>query len=501
MTDKERINKLSQEEQERLEFATKKLKDVLTTFNPDKPTTKTMQTYSRESLRTYLKNPATDANAKNLRKLSNYLYSISHVYRRMINFKAEQITCKSWTAYPIVSMTEDNDAESILAEYDRITKIVTNMHMESQILKLMLKFWREGVCYGYTYGDPEKDGTFFIHILDPDYCKISCASYDGGVIGFMFDMSYFNGKEERLEYYDKEFKTLYNQFQSDKVKWKQLPLERTICLKSDPDELEYTIPPYSGMLEMIISLTDLQAAQAEVDEIANYKMLWAKLNTLKGTNTPDDFEVDLDLALNFLNKIAAALPESIGYAISPMDLGVIDFNNDQAKDTNTLNKAYSQLIETNGSIIFNSNKITNSTSFKLALKTECDDAMKPVEQLNAWLRYYLRYNYNNETIVVEYSDVSPYFVSEELETLTKIAGLGVPVKLKLASLLNETPQKVHGMDYLERELLQLGTSRWNNPLVSSNTVSADDSNGAPTKSDGDLTDEGEASRDKDTNQK
>ena len=113
----------------------------------------------------------------------------------------------------------------------------------------------------------------------------------------------------------------------------------------------------------------------------------------------------------------------------------------------------------------------------------------------------MKYNYNNETIVVEYSDVSPYFVPEELETLTKIAGLGVPVKLKLASLLNETPQKVHGMDYLERELLQLGTSRWNNPLVSSNTVSSDSENGAPTKSDGDLTDEGEASRDKDTNPK
>ena len=502
MTDRERINKLSQEEQERLEFATKKLKDVLTTFNPDKPTTKTMQTYSRESLRTYLKNPATEANAKNLRKLSNYLYSISHVYRRMINFKAEQITCKAWTAYPIVSMTEDNDAESILAEYDRITKIVTNMRMESQILKLMSKFWREGVCYGYTYGDPEKDGTFFIHILDPDYCKISCASYDGGVMGFMFDMSYFNGKEEKLEYYDKEFKTLYNQFQSDKVKWKQLSLERTICLKSDPDELEYTIPPYSGMLEMIISLTDLQAAQAEVDEIANYKMLWAKLNTLKGTNTPDDFEVDLDLALSFLNKIAAALPESIGYALSPMDLDIINFDNDQAKDTNTLNKAYSQLIETNGSIIFNSNKITNSTSFKLALKAECDDAMKPVEQLNAWIKYYLRYNYNNETILVEYSDVSPYFVDDEIEKVTKLCNLGMPLKLKLASLVGETAQKVHSADYLERELLGLGISKWNNPMVSASVQSSgSDAGGAPKKEERDLSDEGEASRDKDTAQK
>lgn len=494
----EQIKKLSAEEQKRLDFA-KTLKDIITIFNPEKVRNKNLQTYSRDLLRGYLKNPSTDANNKNLRKLSNYLYSVSHVYRRMINFKAEQVTCKSWNAYPIVSMTENNDAKSVLAEYERITKIVTNMHMETQILKLLLKMWRDGVVYGYTYGDPEGDGTFFIHILDPDNCKISCASYDNGVIGFMYDVSSFNGNEDLLEFYDKEFSTLYRQYQSDNIKWKQLPLERTICLKTDPDNLDYTIPPYSGMLEMIISLTDLQASQEEVDNLQNYKLVWGKLNTLKGTNTPDDFEVDLDLALAFMNKINAVLPDNVAYALSPLDLDVLDFPNSNAADTNVLNDAYSRLIETNGSIIFNSNKITNSKSFELALKAECDDAMKVVDLLNAWLKYYLKYNYNNETIIVEYSDVSPYFVNQEIEKLTKIAGLGVPVKLQLASLNNETPQKVYGMDYLERELFGLGTERWINPLVSSNTMSNPlDNGGAPTAEETgkELTDEGEASREK-----
>lgn len=502
MTEKEKFSQLKQEEQERLEFKVKQLKDALTTFNPEQPTTKTMQTYSRDLLRTYLKNPATDSNAKNLRKLSNYLYSVSHVYRRMVKFKAEQVTLKAWTAYPIISMTEDNDAESVLAEYDRVTKIVTNMHMETQIQKLMLKLWRDGVVYGYTYGDPENEGSFFIHILDPDYCKISAASYEHGTLGFMYDMSYFNGKEERLDYYDKEFTTLYNQFKSDNIRWKQLPLERTICLKTDPDELEYTIPPYSGMLEMLISLTDLQAAQSEVDSISNYKMLWAKLDTLKNTNAPDDYQTSLDLALSFLNKIADTLPPSIGYALSPMDLNVINFNDDQAKDTNTLNKAFANLIETNGSIVLNSNKITNSASFKLALLTECQEAMRVVESINAWLKYYLKYNCNNETILVEYSDVSPYFVDDEIEKLTKLCNAGVPLKLKLASLLNETPQKVHGADYLERELLGLGISKWTNPMVVASVQSGNSSTGgAPTKSDGDLTDEGQETRDQNKNQK
>lgn len=501
----EQIKKLQEEEQKRLraEFATE-LKNVLQLFDPEKIPNRTTTTYNRETLRTYLRNPATDTNNKSLRKLSAYLYTISHVYRRMVNFKAEQINCKTWTAYPIVSMVEENDAEAILREYERVVNIVTNMHMETQIFKMMLQLWKNGVTYGYTYGDPEGEGSFYIHLLDPDYCKINSASFDQGVLGFLFDMSYFRGNEDLLEFYDPEFETLYNEYQRDNIRWKQLPLERAICFKIDLDNLDYAIPPLSGLLESIISLTDLQAVQDEVDALENYKMIWGKLDTLNGTKTPNDFAVDLDLAIAFMNKVNAASPDNVGYAVSPLDLNTIEFNSNNASDTNVLSKAYMNLIETNGSIIMNSNKITNSASFKLALKAECEDAMAPTTQINAWLKFYLKYNYNVETIAAEYSDVSPYFMDDEIEKFTKLAGLGVPVKTELAAMIKANPQKSYGMDFLERELLGLGTKRWTNPLVSTNTMSGNavvEGDGAPEKDDGDLTDEGEASRDKDTNPK
>lgn len=502
MNTREQITKLQDEEKQRRAAFASELKNALTLFNPEQPPTKNTSTYSRESLRTYLRNPATDSNNKNLRKLSNYLYTISHVYRRMINYKAHQINCKTWTAYPVVSMLEENDEESILKEYERVVNIVTNMHMETQIYKMMLNLWKNGVVYGYVYGDPEGEGSFYIHVLDPDYCKISCASYDHGVLGFLFDMSYFNTNADQLEYYDKEFQTLYRQYESDNIKWKQLPIERTVCFKIDLDNLDYSIPPLSGLMEQIISLTDLQAAQDEIDSLQNYKMVWGKLNTISGTKSPDDFEVDLDLALAFMKKINAALPENVAYALSPLDLETIEFKDNDASDSNILSKAYSNVIESNGSIIMNSNKITNSTAFKLAMKVECEDAMAPTTQLNAWLKFYLKYNHNVESVAVEYSDISPYFMDDEIEKYTKLAGLGLPIKTELAAMVNANPQKSFGMDFLERQLLKLGTERWNNPLVSSNTQSGiDGAEGAPTKSDTEITDEGEASRDKDTNQK
>ena len=501
METSEQIAKLQEEEkrQQIKQFA-EELKNVLQLFNPEKIPNKTTTTYSRETLRTYLRNPATEANNKNLRKLSNYLYTISHVYRRMIRFKARQMNCKTWSAYPIVSMTEENDEESILREYERVVNIVSNMKMESQIFKMMLQAWKNGVTYGYIYGNPEGEGSFYIHPLDPDYCKISCASFDNGVLGFLFDMSYFRGNEDQLEYYDDEFTTLYNEFQRDNIKWKQLPIERTFCIKIDTDNLDYSIPPLSGLMEQVISVTDLQAAQDEIDSLANYKMVWGKLDTISGSKNPDDFTVDLDLALSFMRKINDALPDNVAYALSPLELDVIDFKDNDASDINVLSKAYTNLIEANGSIILNSNKITNSASFKLALQAECEDAMGPTTQLNAWLKFYLKYNHNVETVVVEYSDISPYFMNDEIEKYIKAGGLGLPIKTDLAAMMKANPQKSFGMDFLERQLLKLGTERWNNPLVSSNTQSgADSEGGAPEKSEGDLSDEGLEDRDQNKN--
>ena len=498
VTTEEQINKLKEYENVKSEFAAK-LKHTLNLFDPKKFKTANMQTYNREKLRSFLKNPATEANNKNLRKLSNYLYTISHIYKRMIKYKANQVNCKIWTAYPLLDMIEEPDEESILQEYGRTINIVNNMNMVSQIGKLMLQYWKNGVTYGYLYGDPEKDKMFYIHLLDPDYCKINCVAYDSGVLGFLFDFSFFNGHEELLEFYDKEFTKLYNQYKSDNEKWKQLPLEKTICLKADLDNLDYSIPPMSGLLESIISITDLQAAQDEIDGLQNYKLIWGKLDTISGTSLPDDFSVNLDLALDFMNKINEALPENVAYALSPLDLDTIEFKDNDSGDTNVLSKAYSNLIETNGSIVLNSNKITNSTAFKMAVEVEAVDAMAVIPQINAWLNFYLKNIYKIENIKVEYSDISPYFLNDEIEKYTKLAGLGLPIKTELASMLNSNPVKSYGMDYLERQLLKLGIDKWNNPLVSSNTQGNNTEGGAPKKPESELGDEGVATRDKNKN--
>ena len=505
LTDKERIEQLSREEKYRAAFAA--VKNTLGLIDLTQSKSISYTTYSRESLRNYLKNPASETNQKNLRKLSNYLYTVSHVYRRLINFKAYQMQLKSWTVYPDIPLTEEPDQDSILQNYDNVTKYVRNMDMKSQILKCMIQAWKNDVVYGFCYGDPENDGNFFIHLLDPDYCKISSQQYYRGVLNFAFDFSFFDSSTNAyyLDVYDPIFKKMYNKYSSDSsLRWQELPIENTFCLKINIDNLDYPIPPLSGLFDSVISLADLQAIQDLKDELEAYKLIYAKIDTISGTKDVDDFEIDLDLANEFYKKLQAALPDNIALAMSPMKLDTIDFQGNNANDVNVISKAYENIINANGGIVLNQNKITNSASFKLALQFDSMDAVAPIEQINAWVNLWILNHLGETGMVVEYDGTSPYFVSDRIDQLLKAAQYGLPVKLELSSLINANPVKERGMSFMENAL-GLTVTSWNSPLVSSNiqsglTENGDGSEGRP-ESDGPLSDEGEKTKDGEKNKK
>ena len=497
LTDKERIESLSIEEKNRAAFAA--VKDVMSLIDLTQNKSTSYTTYSRESLRTYLKNPASENNQKNLRKLSNYLYTVSHVYRRIINNKVNQLTCKNWIAYPKVNEAGEIE-DSAFDNYNKTCLYVENMHMERQVKKCLRRAWLDDICYGFTYGDPEDD-EFFIHVLPADYCKISSQQYYGGLLNYAFDFSYFDGTNSfYLDVFDPVFKKMYNKYQTNNnLRWQELPIERTFCIKINIDNLDYPVPPFSGMFDSLISLCDLQQVQDIKDEMSAYKLINLQIPLISGTKDPDDFAVDLTLSNQFYQKILGVLPPNVTATLGPFKIDTIDFNNNAAEDTNIVNKAYQNLVEANGDLVSNSNKISNSTSFKLALMADSMEATAVVQQINTWINLYIKNNLGVEDVIVEYSDVSPYFEQDRIDQLLKLAQYGVPVKTQLASLAGMSPAKCRGLEFLE-EKLGLSTNKWTRPLVSSNTQSGlpEDSDGRPV-SDEPLTDEGEATRDGEKN--
>lgn len=501
LTEKERIEALSREEKNRAAFAA--VKDALSLIDLTQNKNITYTTYSRESLRTYLKNPASDSNQKQLRKLSNYLYTVSHVYRRIIDNKVGQLTCKSWVAYP---KTNDNGEidDSIFEHYSKVCNYVENIHLERQIRKCLTRAWLDDVCFGFCYGDPEDD-EFFIHILDVDYVKISSQQYYGGQIGIAFDCSFFDSGTNSyyLDVYDPVFKQMYNKYKGDNtLRWQELPIERVFALKVNYANLDYPVPPFSGIFDSLISLCDLQQVQDAKDSLSAYKLLNMKIPLISGSNVVDDFAVDLDVSNAFYKKAIGLIPENAATILSPFDIETVDFNENTAEDTNIVNKAYQNLVEANGDIVSNSNRITNSTSYKLALMADSFSAMSLIPQINTWVNLFVKNNLGIEDISVEFLDTSEYFKEDRINLLLKLGQYGVPIKNELAALSGLSPAKCRGMEYLE-EKLGLAKNKWCSPLVSSNTQSGnvdngDGSDGRP-ESEEPLSDSGEDTKDNEKN--
>ena len=467
-------------------------------------TYKTYQTFNKDNLRAAMQNPLTDANQKNLRKLSQYLYHLSFPLRRIIAYYASQIDTTAYTAIPNISMVEDYDEETILKNYEAVLKRLKRMNLQSSIYEAMVTAWREDCVYLYSYYDEgdEADVNSFVNIImDGDYCKISSKNYDG-TFNYAFDFSFFSGANSvYLEYWDKEFTTKYNAYQSDNsLRWQELDPNRAVCFKVNSDQMDRVIPPFASILEDVIDITDLRSITNVKDELSAYKLLVARIETLNSSKEVNDFSVDLDTCVRFYNKINNLLPPGLGIVLSPMPIDYIDLKTDATDETNRIAESMSNLFSNAGTPILDNTIVNNNTGIKSALLADTLLAQKALlPQIEAWVNRMLDVMIPNNGIRIEYMpDVSPYNKSEKIKELKEAATLGIPgAATKYSALLGISPLDSYSFNILEHKILKI-QDNWV-PLKTSYTQSeSSNTGGAPTKDDDELTDEGAKSRDKES---
>ncbi len=489
-------------EQQKAAWA-KQVSDALQLLDLTNIPSKSYTTYSKESLRSYLKNPLSDSNSKNLRKLSQYLFVLNEQYRRIIFYYAGQLDLSMYNVVPNVSLSEDNDDEKILQDYENTLKLIDKMNLQGQIYSILVSVLRDDVFYGYIYYDessPQDINSCYILPLDPDYCKISSVNYDG-TLNIAFDFSYFDSASNSvyLEYWDKSFQTMYDSYKNDRnLKWQELDPERSVCFKFNYDQTDRVIPPFASLFEDVINLTDLRGITSVQDELSIYKLLVAKIDTLSNTNEVNDFAVDLETCVDFYNKMVSTLPDSIGMVLSPMDITPVSFDKDATDVSNSIANANKNLFEAAGcSQIMNGSNLTGSTAVTAALRFNYLFIQKPVLwQIEARVNRFLDYVIPDNSMRIRYLQVSPYLKEEAINKVKDAASLGVPVKTQLASLLGVNPLDMNSMLYLENNILKLQDKMI--PVQSSYTQSgtSETISGGQTKDLTDLTDDGEASRDK-----
>lgn len=493
------------EQQKKAAWA-KQVRDALQLVDLSNLTTKSYTTYNKDSLRTYLKNPLSDSNSNNLRKLSQYLYVLSSQYRRLIAYFASQIDLTAYTIVPNISMTEDNDDEAILKNYEATAKWVEKMNLPGQIFSILVTCWREDCSYNYIYFDDSSESdvnSFILLPLDPEYCRISSVNYDG-TLNMAYNFAFFDNSTNAkfLDLWDKEFKTKYDAYKNDsKLRWQELDPARTFVLKFNYDQTDRVIPPFASLFENLIDLSDLQGIMSIKDKLSIYKLLVAKIDTIQGATDPDDFAIDLDTAVNFFNKMLGVIPEEIGIVLSPMDITPINFEKSDTDDVNKISKANSNLWEAASvSQIFDNDKLTGATAVRAAQILDGLFAQNPLLwQIEANVNRFIDVVIPNNGMRIKYIRVTPYNKDEKIQQIKDAASLGLPVKSQYAALLGMSPLEEYSMAYLENNILKLQDS-WMYPLKSSYVQTATGESGGQTKDIKDLTDEGDKTRDGDKNQ-
>lgn len=479
--------------------ATQSMIDALQLTDLSKTETRTYQSYSRDTLRTYLKSPKTYESQ--IRNLSRYLYRLCYEYKRMCWFYARMICGDAFNIIPIVDPRED-DEEALLDNYYETMIRWQRMDFQNEIIKLLITAWREDTVYGYVYDDSDQEGgTCFYHILDGDYCRIS--SVEEGVFRFAFDFSYFRNHKTYLDYWDSEFKQKYDAYEKDPtLRWQELEPERQICFKVNSDDPTMDYPPFASLFESIISNIDLQALKTAKDELSAYKLLVARLKPLSGTDSPDDFEVDPATALQYYNKFVAALPECVNACLSPVPIEPIEFKDlNTTDDTDMISSSLSNLFKHVGGVILDNSK-TGSTIYEAQIISDMEMAHSTlVPQVNRYLNLYFKYVIGDKHAHIKYIEgVCPYTRKAKRKELLESAQNGFS-RMAVGILDGNTSLEQISLLKLEKALGLVDLM--SNPLSTSYTKSGSDTDpingGAPTKDAGDLSDEGSNSREGDKN--
>lgn len=466
-----------------------KAQNALSLIDVKKTETRTYTVFNREKLRRYMKNPA--ANYKELIELSKFLYTRSHPYKKLIHYNASMVDVNLRTIVPIMDMTKKSkDKSKVMKDYWATCNIMERSNIQAEISKMNIIAWREDTAYGVWYSDDS--GTFILPI-SYKYAKVDTI-YPDGTLGFAMDMTFFDQKPELLDMWGEPFVHLYDAYQKDKIngRWQHMDDDKAYVVKINIDDPTMPLPPYVPLFNSIINLADTEDLQADKDEASVYKLLHFRVEP-KG-DEPDDFTVDIDTAIDYFNKACEELPKYVGAFISPVKVEPISFEKDQAADVNIIENATKNLYNSSGGAqILNSLNISTTIGWLSVLISDTEYGSRLVRpQVENNINRLVNFEKKN-SCRIKLLPISPYTKNLYKEGIVKDFQYGVPLKLVVNTLNGFTEVETVSMAKLEG---YLGLTDLFQPPRSANTQSGKEAGRPEVTNPEDLSDEGDASRDK-----
>lgn len=464
----------------------KQLRDVT------KSAARSINSLNKDEIVGYLQRP--NSYEKQLRNASWYLVTRSQVYQRIIMYYSSMFCLDARTIIPNYDLQGNNNDKKILKSYNDTITLLRPWNITNEFFKIIATMFVQDVSYNVFYADDT--GLFFLP-LPADYCRI-LTTYPSGDLVVAFNMRYFSSHDEYLEYWGSPFTEMWNDYQSTGDNWQTIPQEYSACFKYRSYDWSTIIPPFSGIFGSIIDLLDAEDIEAISQKQEIFKFIYVKLKTITNASGPDMWQIDPDTVVQYFNRMCEeALPSYTSAAVVPGndDIGVVDFSsNEKTSETNRiLNGTKNVLNASGGAQVLNSATISGSTAYKYSIIADSEFALVILPQIEGWFNRIAALRIKNPS-KIRFMHVTRFTREDYRKELLEDAQNSLPTKLSIMALNGYDPIDVLSMNHIEEDILHLA-DKFNKPLNTSYTQSSSDN----TKDIGDLTDEGEASRDKEIN--
>lgn len=451
----------------------------------------TFYLYSKDDIANFLKNPY--INQKSLRDAVIYIYGASSHFRRLIQYFAS-LTDFAYIVSPHKIDPRSVKPEKIATQYRKTLNTLSSMDIKNQFHKVLVVCLREDTFYGTMW---VTNDNITIQQLPSDYCAIS--TIEGNVLNVSFDFSYFDSNSDMLDFYPEEFRIKYANYQADRTnqKYQELESPTSFAIKCNNDILEYSIPPFVGLLREVYDIEDYKQLKMTKAELENYAMLVMKL----GINKDGEWEMDFNKAKEFWRNLDNVLPEEIGSVLSPMTIDKISFEKNNTNDVDAISEAEDHLFSAAGvsSLLFNNPK-ASSNALLLSIKADQAITYGIIKSVECAINRFIQSQSYGKNFKVTFLNSSIYNSKELGETYLKACQYGLPMASYYAATQGVSQSDLDCMNFLENDVLDF-PNRFT-PLQSSSTMSgsAEASNetaGRPESEIEDLTDSGEVSRERD----
>lgn len=441
-------------------------------------------------------------NEKTLRTMSRFLYCTSSHYYRLVNYYAT-LPVFNYIVTP-ATLPKKINKKTYKDTYTKIIYQLEKYNLKCEIPKIMAITLLEGIFYGLEY---ETSDAYYILPFNSNYAEIS--STEDGTYVFSIDLNYFTtDRLYLLDSYGEEIKNAYYRYRGNKelnikgnTKLRWFEPSNGICIKADETDMLYSIPIFSSTFLDILRLDDYKLLKKAKKTLDNYKVLAMKIDCDEN-GAP---KMDFDIAKKYYNQAASNIPSGIGLIMSPFNINDFTFQSSSTAESNAVNEAENDFWAGTGTsgMIFGSTKASSSSSLGMSVKADEQLAFKIMHQIGRCFNKKIKLMGLSYLFKLKFLDQSIFNEDEMCNKFQKAAQYGVSgSKLLYAASLGMSPSDVVNLSYLENDILDVTGSMFTSPLISSNTLSPDSSDGgAPTieEQGGKPTDNTEASREQNGN--